>query len=127
MRYQQTLEIHQRLEAVFQLIGTGRYSTPALAEAVGVSIPTISRIVAALREQGHDIRAERHDGGWQYVLHTVKAPRSQKDRLSDRLKLDIRRQSKSRLANQDKSPKNSASANSAVRHNGTARSQDSAR
>ena len=68
MRYQQTIEIHQRLEAVLRLIGTGNYSTPALAEAVGVSIPTISRIVAALREQGHNIRAERNNGGWRYVL-----------------------------------------------------------
>ena len=68
MRYQQTLEIHQRLETVLQLIRTGKYSTPALAETVGVSIPTISRIVAALREQGHDIRAERMSKGWRYVL-----------------------------------------------------------
>jgi transposase len=68
MRYQQTLEIHQRLETVLRLIRTGNYSTPALAETVGVSIPTISRIVAALREQGHDIRAERTSSGWRYVL-----------------------------------------------------------
>ena len=68
MRYQQTLEIHQRLETVLQLIGTGKYSTPALAETVGVSIPTISRIVAALRARGHIIQAERHDNGWRYVL-----------------------------------------------------------
>jgi biotin operon repressor len=68
MRYQQTLEIHHRLEAVLELIGTGRYSTPALAEVLGVSIPTISRIVAALREQGHDIRARNEGGGWFYSL-----------------------------------------------------------
>ncbi len=68
MRYQQTLEIHQRLETVLRLIGTGDFSTPALAEAVGVSIPTISRIVAALREQGHEIHAERTSKGWRYVI-----------------------------------------------------------
>jgi len=68
MRYQQTLEIHERLETVLQLIRTGRYSTPALAVEVGVSIPTISRIVAALREMGHEIRAERTSNGWRYVL-----------------------------------------------------------
>jgi len=67
-RYQQTLEIHERLEAVLRLIKTGRYSTPALAEEVGVSIPTISRLVAALREQGHDIQAERTSKGWRYIL-----------------------------------------------------------
>ena len=68
MRYQQAIEIHERLETVLQLIRTGRYSTPALATEVGVSIPTISRIVAALRAKGHDIRAERTRNGWRYVL-----------------------------------------------------------
>lgn len=68
MRYQQTIEIHDRIETVLRLIETGEYSTPALAEEVGVSIPTISRIVAALRERGHDIQAERTGKGWRYVL-----------------------------------------------------------
>jgi transposase len=68
MRYRQSLEIHDRLEAVLELIETGRYSTPALAKEVGVSVPTISRIVAALRERGHDIQAERTSKGWRYVL-----------------------------------------------------------
>lgn len=67
-RYQQTLEIHERLETVLRLVKTGRFSTPALADEVGVSIPTISRIVAALRDQGHDIQAERTSKGWRYVL-----------------------------------------------------------
>ena len=68
LRYQQTIEIHLRLETVLELIGTGQYSTPALAEEVGVSIPTISRIVAALREQGNDIRARNNGNGWRYIL-----------------------------------------------------------
>ncbi len=50
------------------LIETGRYSTPALAKEVGVSIPTVSRIVAALREMGHEIRASRKGGAWCYIL-----------------------------------------------------------
>lgn len=66
MRYQLALEIHERIEEVLRLIKTGEYSTPSLAEAVGVSIPTISRIVAALREMGHEIRAERTAKGWHY-------------------------------------------------------------
>lgn len=68
MRYQLALEIHERIEEVLRLIKTGEYSTPALAEAVGVSIPTISRIVAALREMGHDIRSEKHGDCWRYIL-----------------------------------------------------------
>jgi biotin operon repressor len=68
MMYQRSHEIEQRLETVLQLIRTGRYSTPTLAEEVGVSIPTVSRCVNALRERGHDIKAEKHTDGWRYVL-----------------------------------------------------------
>jgi biotin operon repressor len=67
-RYQHSLEIHDRIEDVLRLIKKGRYSTPAIAEELGVSIPTISRIVAALRERGHDIQAMRKGSCWHYVL-----------------------------------------------------------
>ena len=74
MRYQHSLEIHERIEVVLRLIETGQFSTPALAKKVGVSIPTISRIVAALREKGHDIQAERTKQGWRYVLLSQTDP-----------------------------------------------------
>jgi predicted DNA-binding transcriptional regulator YafY len=78
MRYQQSQKIEQRLQAVLSLIRTGRYSTTALAKEVGVSIPTISRIVAALRGRGYDIRAEHHQNNWRYVL--AANPRTSKPR-----------------------------------------------
>ena len=53
--YQLSQAIEQRLEKVLRLIRTGRYSTPTLADEVGVSILTVSRCVNALRERGHDI------------------------------------------------------------------------
>ena len=68
MIYQRSQAIERRLETVLCLIRTGRYSTPTLAEEVGVSIPTVSRCVNALRDRGHDIRAEKHTEGWRYVL-----------------------------------------------------------
>jgi DNA-binding MarR family transcriptional regulator len=68
MLYQQSLEIESRLQVVLDLIRSGRYSTPILAEELRVSIPTVSRAVTALRERGHDIRAERGAKGWRYVL-----------------------------------------------------------
>jgi biotin operon repressor len=67
MRYQKSLEIEQRLSEALRLIQTGRFSTPLLADTLGVSIPTVSRYVTALRERGHDIRAERHLDGWRYI------------------------------------------------------------
>lgn len=68
MLYQRSFEIEQRLERVLQLIRAGRYSTPGLAEELRVSIPTVSRDVTALRERGHDIRAEKRLNGWRYIL-----------------------------------------------------------
>ena len=68
MPFERSLEIERRLTDVLRLVGTGRFSTPMLAEEIGVSIPTISRCITALRGRGHEIRAERHDSGWRYVL-----------------------------------------------------------
>jgi predicted DNA-binding transcriptional regulator YafY len=68
MLYQRSLEIERRLNAALRLIRAGRYSTPQLAQRLGVSIPTTSRYVTALRARGHDIRAENRGNGWRYVL-----------------------------------------------------------
>lgn len=74
MLYQRSLDIEQRLRLVLELISTGEYSTPRLAEKVGVSVPTVSRDVQALRERGHKIRSERQSDGWRYVV-AVPQPR----------------------------------------------------
>lgn len=68
MLYARSLAIEARLQAVLQLIETSDYSTPELADEIGVSIPTISRDVNALRQRGHDIRAERIGERWHYRL-----------------------------------------------------------
>jgi predicted DNA-binding transcriptional regulator YafY len=68
MPFERSQEIERRLDQALRLIKTGRFSTPSLSEKIGVSIPTISRIVAALRDRGHDIEAERTTKGWRYVL-----------------------------------------------------------
>lgn len=73
MPYQRSLEIEQRLDRVLRLIRKGGYSTPMLAEEIGVSIPTISRCITALRVRGHDIRAEQRAKGWRYVLAGKRA------------------------------------------------------
>ncbi len=73
MPFERSLEIERRLDDVLRLIRTGRFSTPMLAEEVGVSIPTISRCVTALRLRGNDIRAEKHGEGWRYVDETKES------------------------------------------------------
>jgi biotin operon repressor len=81
MPFERSLEIERRLDTILRLIQTGRFSTPMLAEEVGVSIPTISRCVTALRERGHEIRAEKHDSGWRYVLG--RSRNSERDRAKE--------------------------------------------
>jgi len=68
MPYERSFAIERRLQQVLDLIRSGRYSTPDIAEALGVSVPTVSRDVTALRHRGHGIRSERHEGTWRYVI-----------------------------------------------------------
>jgi biotin operon repressor len=68
MFYQRSFTIERRLEEVLRLIRSGSHSTPSLAAELGISIPTVSRSLTALRERGHDIRPERGPDGWHYVL-----------------------------------------------------------
>jgi biotin operon repressor len=75
MPFERSLEIERRLDDVLRLIRTGRYSTPMLAEEVGVSIPTISRCVTALRERGYDIKSLKEAKGWRYILAKKPAGR----------------------------------------------------
>jgi biotin operon repressor len=86
MPFERSLEIERRLDDVLRLIRTGRYSTPMLAEEVGVSIPTISRCVTALRERGFDIKARKEANGWRYVLaskSTGRLPRRRADGMTE--------------------------------------------
>ena len=69
MLYERSLQIGQRLDKALRLIGTGAYSTPKMAEELGVSIPTVSRYVAALRGRGFDILAKKDGNSWRYVLN----------------------------------------------------------
>jgi biotin operon repressor len=79
------MDIERRLGTVLHLIRSGGYSTPMIAEQIGISIPTVSRDVTALRERGHDIRSERRDGGWQYALASdpSRKPSSDRTELSE--------------------------------------------
>lgn len=70
MRYEKSLQIEQRLSELLELIQSGQYSTPELADRVGVSVPTVSRSIQVLRERGHEIIAEKAEAGWHYELAT---------------------------------------------------------
>jgi biotin operon repressor len=68
MAFERSLTIERRLARTLDLIQAGCHSTPSLAKEIGVSIPTISRIVAALKNRGFKIESIRTRDGWRYVL-----------------------------------------------------------
>ena len=68
MLYQRSFAIEKRLTETLDLIRKGNHSTPTLAAALKVSIPTVSRCITALRERGYDIWSIRGESGWHYVL-----------------------------------------------------------
>ena len=77
MLYEKSLAIERRLAALVQLIRSGHHSTPVLAEKLGVSVPTISRDITALRQRGYRIRPVRLSHHWAYELVSEPAAVSQ--------------------------------------------------
>jgi predicted DNA-binding transcriptional regulator YafY len=80
MLYERSLAIEQRLHALLRLIQRGRYSTLTLAEKLGVSVPTVSRDIAALRQRGYAICATRSADGWYYEVTAEPASTSDGER-----------------------------------------------
>ena len=80
--YRQSQEIEKRLSYLVELIRTGKYCTPALAAELGISPPTVSRCLSALRQRGYVIRAVREDEGWAYEI--TREPRSRASRARAR-------------------------------------------
>jgi hypothetical protein len=65
--YERSLDIEQRLARMIQLIRSEKHSTRTLAQALGISIPTVSRCLAAVRRRGHVIEPRKRARGWHYV------------------------------------------------------------
>lgn len=86
MLYHRSFTIENRLQTVLRLISTGQFSTPELADEVGVSVPTISRDLTALRQRGHSIRAVRLGTHWRYVISSPPANENQRPTKPQRSK-----------------------------------------
>ena len=74
MPYERTRQIEQRFQQTIYIIMQNSHNARELAEALGVSQPTVQRIVAELRRRGHVIRSVRDEHGWRYEL--VSSPPS---------------------------------------------------
>lgn len=68
MPYERTRQIEQRFRKAIMLIGKNQMNSKLLALELGVSQPTIQRIISELRNRGYQIRSVRDESGWRYEL-----------------------------------------------------------
>lgn len=68
MRYERSLAVTKRLADLLALIQRGLYSSPALAEKLGVSEQTVYRDIVFLKGQGHAIRSVKLSSNWAYRI-----------------------------------------------------------
>jgi len=70
MPYERLRTIEARLDRLLELVSQGGLSARDLADELGVSIPTVARDIAALREQGYSIKSGRCGRAWEYSLES---------------------------------------------------------
>ena len=68
MLYDRSWSIERRLEKILDMVREGRSSAPSIAKSLGVSVPTVSRCIEALRRRGFAIRSEKLGTAWRYKL-----------------------------------------------------------
>ena len=68
MRYERALAIACRHDKLIELIRSGEFSSPVLAEKLAVSEQTIYRDIEFLKEQGYAIKSVRLPRGWAYQM-----------------------------------------------------------
>jgi biotin operon repressor len=68
MRYERSVAITTRHNRLIELIRSGDFSSPVLAEKLAVSEQTIYRDIEFLKARGYSIQSVRLSKGWAYKL-----------------------------------------------------------
>jgi biotin operon repressor len=68
MPYERSRKIEQRFQETITLIKRKQLDARQLALELGVSRPTVQRIVTELRRRGYKIRSIREESGWRFEL-----------------------------------------------------------
>lgn len=68
MPFERTNQIQQRFDRAVELISKSTMNARQLALALGVSRPTVQRIITELKQRGYKIRSVHDDHGWHYEL-----------------------------------------------------------
>jgi biotin operon repressor len=76
MPYERTRKIGERFEQTVRLIKKGSHNARQLSQVLGVSRPTVHRIIVDLRRRGYAIRAVRDGKGWHYELVGKKSAKT---------------------------------------------------
>ena len=74
MNYQRSRRIEERFEEVVALIKSNHLNAEQLASELGVSRPTVQRIITELRQRGYAVRSVHDELGWRYELTAKRQP-----------------------------------------------------
>jgi len=78
MPYERSLQIEKRFQQAIDLISKRSVNARQLAGILGISRPTIQRMITELKRRGYVIRSVRDDRGWKYELLDRPSPINQK-------------------------------------------------
>ena len=74
MPYERSRRIEERFRETVSLIKRKHLNAEQLASELGVSRPTVQRIVTELRQRGYAVRSVHDELGWRYELIDKRRP-----------------------------------------------------
>ena len=80
MPYERSQQIEKRFQQAIHLISNKSVNARQLAGILGISRPTIQRMITELKRRGYIIRSVRDDHGWKYELIGTPSPANQERR-----------------------------------------------
>ena len=74
MAYERSRRIEERFRETVTLIKRRHLNADQLATELGVSRPTVQRIITELRQRGYAVRSVHDELGWRYELTDRRRP-----------------------------------------------------
>ena len=68
MPYERSRKIEERFQETVSLIKKRHFNAEQLAAELGVSRPTVQRIITELRQRGYSVRSVHDEHGWRYEV-----------------------------------------------------------
>jgi len=74
MPYERSRKIEARFQEAIALIERKHLNAEKLASELGISRPTVQRIITELRLRGYSIRSVHDERGWRYEISMRRRP-----------------------------------------------------